>query len=93
MTDNNTSYPTIIKISDEEREELVELYKTAQNTPHMRLGFDMPFWSTQAWNRVREKMKDLGDKYGYDPEKNMIDPNTGEVKIYHCSPTTKMGAE
>ena len=92
MSKDNTSCQTIT-ISDEEREELVELYKTAQNTPHMRLGFDMPFWSTQAWNRVREKMKDLGDKYGYDPEKNMIDPNTGEVKIYHCSPTTKMGAE
>ena len=87
MVSDNSSCQTIT-ISDEEREELVELYKTAHTTPHTRLGFDMPFWSTQEWLRVREKMKDLGDKYGYDPEKNMIDPITGEVNIYHYSHTT-----
>ena len=73
-----------MKITDEENKKLQDLYKEAQNTPVIAMsvkdGMEGRDWATQAWNRVREYMDELGKKYGYDPATHAIDGKTGEVK-------------
>lgn len=76
----------IIKLSEEDRKELADLYHTAQTTPVIALtcqdmleGRD---WATLAWNDVRKKMDELGKKYGFDPRKMKgIDSKSGEVHL------------
>lgn len=76
----------LIKVTDEERLHLLDLYKTAQNTPVIAMsvqeGLDGKDWASQAWNRVREYMDELGKKYGYDSEHYAVHPQTGEVMPY-----------
>lgn len=73
----------IATLSEEDREELVKLYKEAQTTPVIALttadmlsGRD---WASQAWDRVRIKMDELGKKYGYNPRTVQVNNKTGEV--------------
>jgi len=72
-----------IKLSEEDRKELVLLYQEAQRTPMIAMslqsGIEGRDWASQAWNKVREKMDELGKKYGYDPRKMQINQETGEV--------------
>lgn len=79
-----------IVLSEEDRKELVELYRKAQTTPVIALSTEDMMagrtWSAMAWDKVRERMKELGKKYGYDPT-SPIDPETGEVQT--STPTTK----
>lgn len=71
---------TVIKLSEEDRAELVKLYETAQTTPMIRLSMGSKDWAAQAWDRVREKMDELGKKYGFNPKSMRgIDKKTGEV--------------
>jgi len=72
-----------IKLSDEDRKRLVELYRTAQTTPMIALsskdaleGRDL---ATSAWNDVRTFMDSLGKKYGFNSVISAIDPETGIV--------------
>lgn len=70
-----------IKLSEEDRKELVALYEEAQTTPMIWTGGDSD-WASQAWGRVRRKMDELGVKYGFDPRKMQgINKKTGEVLI------------
>jgi hypothetical protein len=57
-------------IDKHDYKELLELYKTAQTVPMIKMTSD-PMekdLSTQAWDKVREKMDDLGRKYNYNPK-------------------------
>lgn len=75
-----------IILSEEDRKTIVELYAKARTTPVMALSCaDMiagKDWASQAWDRAREKMDELGVKYGFDPKKMKgIDGKTGEVRL------------
>lgn len=74
----------VAQLSEEDRQELVKLYHEAQTTPVMALSAaDMMGgrdWASQAWDCVREKMDELGKKYGYNPHTVEINQKTGEVK-------------
>lgn len=75
-----------IFLSEEDRKELVELYKRAQHTPvigfscqQMLEGKDL---ASLSWTDVRNKMAELGKKYGFDPTKMKgIASETGEVFV------------
>jgi len=73
----------IATLTKEERKELVKLYHEAMTTPMITMsvqaGIEGRDWATQAWNRVRAKMDELGKKYGYDPKAAEINKKTGEV--------------
>ena len=76
----------IVKITEEEIKELVELTRTAETTPVIALslkdGLEGRDWSTQAWNRVRDKWNELGKKYGFNPSDiRGIKSDTGEILI------------
>ena len=81
-----------ITLSEEDRKELVELYRTAQTTPVIALSTEDMIagrtWSAMAWDRVRDKMEELGKKYGFNPRTSPIDPKTGEVQ--NSAPTRKV---
>jgi hypothetical protein len=72
-----------IVLSEEDRKELAKLYEDAQTTPV--IGFSVKDmiegrdWASLAWDRVRDKMDELGQKYGFDPKKVRINKETGEV--------------
>jgi len=72
-----------IKLSEEDRKRLVELYRTAQTTPMIAFnskdalgGRDL---ASLAWEQVRIFMDRLGKKYGFNPVICAIDPETGIV--------------
>lgn len=76
----------IIKLSEKDRQELVKLYTEAERTPMIAMSVQAGIagrdWATQAWNRVRAKMDELGQKYGFDPsEMRGINKKTGEVHL------------
>ena len=73
-----------IKLSNDDKDKLAELYHRAQTTPVIafdsaaaRAGEDM---ATLAWNSMRKFMDELGKKYGYNPAVCAINTETGEVK-------------
>ena len=71
-----------IKLSENDRIELVDLYENAQTTPMIQMTTEGNDWATQAWNTVREKMDELGKKYKFNPETMKgIDKKTGEIII------------
>ena len=75
-----------MKITEDENKKLQDLYKTAQNTPVIAMsvkdGLEGKDWANLAWDKVRQYMDELANKYGYDPATHAINPKTGEV-IYH----------
>ena len=71
-----------MKLSEEDRLEILKLYRDAETTPVITMAVDQPSFAESAWKRVREKMQELGEKYGFDPEKMKgIDPETGEILL------------
>jgi len=71
-----------IKLSEEDRQELVKLYARARTTPVIKMSTLGPSWADQAWDDVRRKMDELGKKYGFNPkEMKGINPKTGEVSF------------
>jgi len=75
-----------IKLSEEDRKELVELYEEAEKTPMIAMsladGIAGRDWATQAWNEVKAKMDELGKKYGFDPSQMKgINKKTGEIGL------------
>lgn len=71
-----------IKLNNEDREKLAELYHKAQITPVIITGFGTTDQATLAWDRVRKFMDKLGEKYGFDPAIYSINTETGEIKKY-----------
>ena len=71
-----------IKLNNEDREELAELYRKAQTTPVIITGYGAEDQATLAWNSVRKLMDKLGEKYGFDPSIYSINTITGEIKKY-----------
>ena len=71
-----------IKLNNEDREELAELYRKAQVTPVIITGFGVEDQATLAWNSVRKFMDKLGKKYGFDPSVYSINTETGRIKKY-----------
>jgi len=70
-----------IVLSEEDRKELVKLYEDAQTTPviYFRPGVSL---ADTAWRWVRQKMDELGKKYGFDPRKMKgINKKTGEIAL------------
>ena len=61
-----------IKLNEEDRKKLTELYQTAHTTPE-----DM---ASIAWDNVRKCMDKLGKKYGYNPAICTIGSKTGIAK-------------
>lgn len=73
-----------IFIPQDELKELMDLIAKAQQTPviamSVRDGMEGRDFATQAWDKVREKWRELGRKYGFNPEAvRGIDKDTGEV--------------
>ena len=76
----------MIKITREELDKLLNLTKVAQTTPvigfsvrQMLSGEDL---SRQAWYRVKAKWRELGKKYGFNPQEvRGINATTGEVLL------------
>lgn len=76
----------VIKLSEEDRKELVNLYEEAKRTPmiamSVKAGIEGRDWASQAWDRVKKKMDELGEKYGFNPrEMKGINKKTGEVHL------------
>ena len=70
-----------IVLSKEDLAGLLELTKKAQETPVILLG-GVADISKMAWDQVREKWKELGVEYGFEPASvKGIDPKTGEVTV------------
>ncbi len=67
------------KLTEEEHEKVVELYKTAQNTPVVLL-FGKTDLSKEAWDAVRRYMDYLAHKHGYDPETGQISMDSPEFE-------------
>lgn len=61
--------PKII-LSEKDRQELWDLYSKA-----LKNGAA----SSQAWREIQTKTSSFGEKYGFDPKKTRIHPDTGEV--------------
>ena len=74
----------MIVLSEEDRKDLVELYQTAQTTPAIAMSSEDMMrgrtWAAMAWDEVRNKMDELGEKYGFDPRTSPINKETGEVQ-------------
>ena len=72
-----------IKLSEEDRKKIVELVQRAENTPVIALSsqdmMEGKDFASLAWKDVREFMKELGKKYGYESKKMAINGDTGEV--------------
>ena len=71
-----------IKLSEEDRLKLAELYHRAQITPVIIIGFGAEDQATLTWNRARKFMDELGKKYNFDPSIYSINTETGEIKKY-----------
>ncbi len=76
----------LIKLDKQELEELMRLTHEARNTPVIALslaaGLRGEDFSSQAWQRVRNKWEELGKKYGFEPTRAKgIDSVTGEVVV------------
>ncbi len=56
-----------IKLSEEDRKELVKLYEEAEHTPIIVVGGVGEDLASLAWDRVRDKFDELGKKYGFNP--------------------------
>ncbi len=78
-----------IKLNDDEYDNLLKLYQGAldaltQST--LSGGGNSLVGNTynkhKAWHSVQEYMNELGKKYGYDPEKYVINKNTKELEEY-----------
>ena len=89
---SDSSRHTKITLNKTDKKELVDLYREAELTPvigfsvaDMINGRDL---SSLAWNRVRRKMDELGEKYGYDSQTHSIDVRTGEVVVNDLSNDT-----
>ena len=83
---NGETRLVVIKLLEEDRKELVKLYEEAERMP--MIGFSVKQmiegrdWASQAWDHVRKKMDELGEKYGFDPKRiRGISKKTGEVFI------------
>lgn len=74
-----TTVEIVATVTEEEKTELLELYNRAQSTPVIQVAPGTKDLSTSAWERVQNFMNELGEKYGYDPQKNMVHPETGDV--------------
>lgn len=59
---------TTVKISEEERLELIKRYESAEQTPVIYTGKGQDL-SSSAWGQVRVYIEELGQKYGFDPDK------------------------
>lgn len=73
-----------IKLSEEDRLELVKLYEEAQTTPVLVYSTAPRVRDTasDAWDCVRRKMVELGKKYDFDPRKMRgISKKTGEIHL------------
>ena len=69
-----------IKLSEEDRKELVKLYGEAEHTPIIVVGGVGENLASLAWDRVRDKFDELGKKYDFNPEGiKGIDKKTGEL--------------
>jgi len=74
----------IIKLSNEDREELVKLYERAERTPVLVYSTSPIVRDTasDSWESVRRKMDALGKKYKFDPRQMKgINKKTGEVRL------------
>lgn len=67
-----------MKISPEDAAELTKLYQRARTTPALLIGNTNT--ATDAWDKVREKMDELGVKYGFNPKTIKGIMPDGEVK-------------
>jgi hypothetical protein len=78
-----------IKLTDEEFNKISNLYQIALDaTSQSTLGSGGSSLAgntndkQKAWHNVQEYMNELGKKYGYDPEKYVINKNTKELEEY-----------
>ncbi len=78
-----------IKLNDDEFDNLLNLYQGAldASTQSTLSGgssslVDNTNNKHKSWHNVQEYMNELGKKYGYDPEKYVINKNTKELEDY-----------
>ena len=87
MSDNDNKRK--IKLNDDEFDKILNLYQTALEASSQStltsggssLAGDQQH-KEKAWHEVQEYMKELGKRYGYDPEKYVINKNTKELEEY-----------
>jgi len=71
-----------MKLEEEDKNRLLELYRSAESTPVITFGVGQKSFAESAWDMVRAKFKELGEKYSFDPKDiKGIDPETGEVLL------------
>jgi hypothetical protein len=85
MSNNNNK----IILNDDEFNKISKLYQTALDASSqstLSSGGSSLDGNTQnkqkAWHDVQNYMNELGKKYGYDPEKYVINKNTKELEKY-----------
>ena len=72
----------MVKLSEEDRKNLVDLYTTAETTPVLYLSGRPPSAADLAWDAVRNFMDELGKKYSFNPaQMKGIDKETGEISL------------
>ncbi len=89
MSSNNDNNNRKIKINDDEFNKISHLYQIALDaSSQSTLGTGGSSltgngnYKQEAWHNVQEYMNELGKKYGYDPEKYVINKNTKELEEY-----------
>ena len=85
MSNNNNK----IKLNDDEFNKISKLYQIALDaSSRSTLGSGGSSLNgniqhkQKAWHNVQSYMNELGKKYGYDPEKYVINKNTKELEKY-----------
>ena len=85
MSNNNNK----IKLNDDEFNKISKLYQAALDASSQSTlssggsSLDGNIQNKQkAWHDVQNYMNELGKKYGYDPEKYVINKNTKELEKY-----------
>jgi hypothetical protein len=93
MSNNNDDKK--IKLTDKEFDKISKLYQTALDASSQSTlssgGSSLEgntFHKHEAWHNVQEYMNVLGKKYGYDPEKYVINKNTKELERYLSEPSS-----
>ena len=89
MSTTNNNKKCKIKLNDEEFDKILNLYQAALNaSSESTLGSGGSSLTGnisnkhKAWHDVQQYMNELGKKYGYDPEKFVINKNTKELEEY-----------
>ncbi len=70
-----------IDATQEEIEKVGEMHHTATTTPVITMACGQPSFAETAWDNLRAYLRELGDKYDFDPESQVVGVFDGKLKV------------